>query len=408
MDSLTSVSLNLSIRKRFLVICRILLATQFEELWVVLIILSLWVEPQVSWRGLWCVVGGRGAQKFVLFEGSLISYWIALHRWLFSRKQTLLHQAVLDVDSLASDLSLSWILKLSKHVVGNLQFGVTGIACMSFLLNQSRKTFSVLGLGSREEIFERIWVIKGLLDLDSSSWPWLRCGINSVRICSARRLREEGYLCFLSILLVNIHSRLLSPFQRRCLALFIGHFLLHLLKYLRFFMPLHLFRIVPIKIDILWPYRTYSCLRTRCLFWVHSREHARFCVAPVILSVWRRFVVNTIDLIHQIFVSIAVLLHMVVTVTRLYSLQPILLSEGDLKWRLTLADIVVSVHSLNDFVGIRRYVLQVVDLSFTHLDTYCYSLCTVLVVLLLLPHFLQHCFLFHRTRRNAWPVDLTD
>ena len=73
---------------------------------------------------------------------------------------------------------------------------------------------------------------------------------------------------------------------------------------------------------------------------------------------------------------------MVVTVTRLYSLQPILLSEGDLKWRLTLADIVVSVHSLNDFVGIRRYVLQVVDLSFTHLDTYCYSLCTVLVVLL--------------------------
>ena len=99
---------------------------------------------------------------------------------------------------------------------------------------------------------------------------------------------------------------------------------------------------------------------------------------------------------------------MVVTVTRLYSLQLILLSEGDLKWCLTLADIVVSVHSLNDFVGIRRYVLQVVDLSFTHLDTYCYSLCTVLVVLLLLPHFLQHCFLFHRTRRHARPVDLAD
>ena len=67
----------------------------------------------------------------------------------------------------------------------------------------------------------------------------------------------------------------------------IGHILFHFLKYL-LFTPLYLFRIVPIKIDILWANRTNSCLFPwciRCLFGVHSREHARICATLVILSV---------------------------------------------------------------------------------------------------------------------------
>ena len=96
------------------------------------------------------------------------------------------------------------------------------------------------------------------------------------------------------------------------------------------------------------------------------------------------FVVNTIDLIHQIFVGIAVRLHMVVFATRLILLRssgtPLLVFEGVAR-RTTVLDIIVAaVHSLNDFVGVRRYVLQVVDLSFTHLDTYCYSSLLLLVL----------------------------
>jgi len=114
------------------------------------------------------------------------------------------------------------------------------------------------------------------------------------------------------------------------------------------------------------------------VFRVHTSKHSSSGLLIVVnWSGWLIFL--TVDLIHEVLICVTVLLQMLWIHLSLHA-SDVVCDSGKSS--------VVSVNGLNDFIRIRWYALQVVDLRLTHLDTYCdVWLCLLLPpILLLLPY----------------------
>ena len=102
----------------------------------------------------------------------------------------------------------------------------------------------------------------------------------------------------------------------------------------------------------------FTILLPCIIFRVHAGEHSSSGRLNVVITGLLSIFLLTKNLVHQILVSVTNSLQALLTLIRL------VVCDGG------CGDASVAINWLDDFVRIRRYALQVVDLSFTHLDTY--------------------------------------